>query len=254
MIQNMFGYDINLFLEQLGNDPRITRFAALPKSTQKLRFLKFGSYVMKDLLFHLNGSLAELTEALAKSNHPYPILKQSALVKDDDGVFSPERMALLLKKVPFPFNLITSYEAAAAHLEFPSIEAFYSDLYAEHISPEKYAEAKEVYTQLGCESLLDMLEKYVTLDTLQLAEITFDYCMKMMSWLRVWPTRFLSIPSLAYATFIRDAGVELELLENEEDWDLFKKNLCGGVAYIQARYCKVEPGSKKSIIMLDATR
>ena len=90
----MFGYDINLFLEQLGNDPRINRFAALPKSTQKLRFLKFQSFVMKDLLFHLNGSLAELTEALAKSNHAYPILKQSALVKDDDGVFSPGRMTL----------------------------------------------------------------------------------------------------------------------------------------------------------------
>ena len=70
---------------------------------EHFRMIKFNSFTLLDSLAFLQSSLSQLAEELKDSNHDYPILRQSDIVKTK-GYFDKEKFEMVLQKGFFPYE------------------------------------------------------------------------------------------------------------------------------------------------------
>ena len=70
---------------------------------ENFRMIKFNSFMLLDSLAFLQSSLSKLADELKESNHDYPILKQSDIVKTR-GYFDNEKFEMVLQKGFFPYE------------------------------------------------------------------------------------------------------------------------------------------------------
>ena len=70
---------------------------------ENFRVIKFNSFMMLDSIAFLQASLGQLAQELYDSNHDYPIIKQSDLVKSD-GYFDNDKFQMVLKKGHFCYE------------------------------------------------------------------------------------------------------------------------------------------------------
>lgn len=243
IFHNALGFDLLCFLSHLGNHKGVYHMECLPKNGQRLRSFRFNSYFIIDSLSHLSSSLGELTQTLAKAGHKYPILKQSPLCLDERGQFSQERMDRLLKKMHFPYEKIVSTSALYDMKQIPERKAFHSSLINDvTLTEEEYEETCEAFEFFKCKSLADFLLIYLEVDLYLLMELGFSYQETIYNWQGLYVWSYISMPGLAFDSFLRHSGAQLQLLENQGDYELFEANCRGGLSYTAKRLAEEKDG------------
>jgi len=172
-------------------------------------------FIFKDTLSFLGGSLEKNTQKLCESNHDFPYLKQSNLVKTR-GIFDKRKFDLLLRKGIYPYDLIQSFEDLKS-TEFPDIKKFHSCLgVGKDISEKEWRHGLEVWTVFECRSMLDYSRIYVELDTLLLLEAFRPVCEFTKTEFGIEANHFYTLPSLALQCCLKmlhdekkDKGIEL---------------------------------------------
>ena len=74
------GYD-SAFIQGALSHPKVKRPSILPANSQRVKSISFSSYVLRDSLAHLGGSLSVLAEDLRQSGHKWDIVRQCPLVQ-----------------------------------------------------------------------------------------------------------------------------------------------------------------------------
>ena len=230
---NFYGYDVSMLMQAIARHPGAARWRAtmkcLARNTEKLRALSFGIFTVVDSIQHLTTSLQTLSDALSQSRvggpREYPLLWQSSLVAHNH----PDReriLRLLLRKLPFPYDLVTGPHALVGLV--PSRQHFKSD--------EDFALAEDVFHRMACKDMNDFLVVYNRVDVLLLAEVFEDYRQRSRQWFNgLDPLHFISLPSLSLAGFLHTTGIQMELLQSQNDYELIEKNIRGGVSYCSVR-------------------
>ena len=95
-------YDFHFLVKSLAKR-NLTNMYILPYNMENFRMIKFNSFMLVDSLAFLQSSLSQLSDELKASNHEYPIIRQSSIVKTA-GKFDEEKFNMVLQKGFFPYE------------------------------------------------------------------------------------------------------------------------------------------------------
>lgn len=251
-LHNGSRYDFHFIIEALKNftSSQVRRLDVLPYNTEHFRVIKFNSFAFNDTLAFLQSSLSQLSEDLSKTDHDYPILKQTYLVKKN-GKFDKVRFQAVLGKSFFPYEYCTSLELMKATTSLPPREAFYSSLSEETITEEDYTFAKKVWSMYGCQNLVDYTEVYCKIDTILLAEIFQKFRKDMLQFSGLDPANYISLPGFSFDAMLKQTKCKIQLPDDIEIVHFIESSIRGGVSYINTRYLDVQDEDGE-IIYIDA--
>lgn len=148
-IHNGSRFDFHFIIQALSKTSEdISNINVLPFNSEHFRTLSFNSFEFIDSLAFLQSSLANLSEDLKNSNHSYPILKQTYLVKTGRNI-DKDKFALVLKKSFFPYEFCSSYKLMKKTTKIPKMKHFYSSLSEKTISKDDHKFATTVWKNLS---------------------------------------------------------------------------------------------------------
>ena len=136
----------------------------------------------------------------------------------------------------YPYEAFPSVEKLRAAKSLPPIEAWYNSLTEEHLAPDAYEHAKKVWSFFQCSSMEDYMKIYLVSDVFILCEIFEIFRDIVQSNFDLDPAWFLGIPGLAFQSFLKMTGAEVELVHDPDLHDFIDRALRGGVSVITKRY------------------
>ena len=119
----------------------------------------------------------------------------------------------LLRKGVYPYEYIDSWKKFN-ETALPNKKAFYSNLFLEDVTDEDYLHAQKVIEEFKLKSLGEYYDIYD--QTLLLADVFENFRNKCIEIDELDPTHLLSAPGLARQACLKKAGVNLELLTNND--------------------------------------
>ena len=147
------------------------------------------------------------------------------------------KFILLLRKGVYPYEYIDNWEKSDETL-LPNNEAFYSNLNMEDITDADYRHANKVFKELKLKSLGEYHDLYVQTDTLLLEDVFESFRNMCIKVYELDPAHFLTAPGLAWQACLKKAGVELELLTDNDMLLMVEKGIRGGMCHAIHRYAK----------------
>ena len=146
--------------------------------------------------------------------------------------------------------------------QLPKREDSYSLLTDEDISDDDYRHAEEVWNAFGKKNVGEYHDSYQKSDILLLADVFENFRETCLEYYGVDPAHYVSAPGLTWDAMLKMTGINLELITDDIDQQLFiEKGMRGGISYIAHRHARANnkymkiynPENRKTyIIYLDA--
>ena len=250
----------------------------LSKSENNIMAIKAKPFDLKDSLNFLSGSLDDNIELVKKSCNmeckfcsmqnqcsicaqkteenlisTFSLVYNSDLSKVD-GEFSLQRFKDNLKKLAFPYQLLTKYDDLVSMTSFPDYESFFSILKGKNVDISEYKSAW-CYFNKYCANMEEFLKIYNMLDTYLLCAVWRVMANILKEKLDYHPENFNSLPalSLEVATSLlctdpdinTDTCIELFGEENRDIYIKCQENIRGGIVLVNSKF-EID-GSFKSV-------
>ncbi len=106
----------------------------------------------------------------------------------------------------------------------------------EKISDHDLAFAKQVYEHFKCKNFGDYHDLYLKLDTILLKDVFDNFRETCYKNYKLDPVYYISAPQLSDAASLKYTGQELELLTDQENYEIFEKGIRGGIFNIPHRH------------------
>ena len=146
--------------------------------------------------------------------------------------------------------------------ELPSQDAFFNKLSGCSCSDIDYAHASRVWDAFGCETIADYHDVYLQLDVLLLMDFFEKFRRTCLDFYSLDPLHYYTTPGLAWDAALRMSSVELELITDENIYNLIENSIRGGNSMISTRYARANNPSfpstyddklpRQDLIYLDA--
>ena len=227
-------YDINLILKEC-DDKKINFSSVLCKTLNKFHSVEVNnSLKFLDSLPFLTSSLDKLAKTHIDSALPLSVTNQ---ILNRRGI--PVEVHNLLKegKGKFPWKIL-NHPNKLKMTNFPSKDDFFNDLTDTPISDDDYGKCRQIWDLGKCKNLEDYMNLYLYLDVGLLTDILLSWRDEMYQYLQLDPFKFVSLPSLAYQGVLKQSGVELNLIQDRNIYDLISKSIRGGLAMVFQTYFK----------------
>jgi hypothetical protein len=219
---------------KLHREGQITSVDVIPKSSEKFISIninreesdkKFTKIVFADSLNFTLSSLDKLVEQLVetKDDAKFGIVRQAFKNEINNGA----DYKLLLKKGIFPYSYIKSVENLK-ETTLPPINAFWSDLTEDSISPENYQHAQNVWNSFKCKSIADYQDLYVRLDVALLACVIEDRREQLYEQYRLDLNHYLTLPSIALDACLKFTNQEIGLISDPTMYLWVEDSIRGG--------------------------
>lgn len=115
--------------------------------------------------------------------------------------------------------------------------AFFSNLTGETAGREDYKYAQRVFKKY-CKTMGDYHDLYLLTDVLLLASVVESYRKVAMKHYKLDPVYYYSLPGFSWDAALLTTKVELELLEDQEMYNIIDEGLRGGVSMITTRFAE----------------
>lgn len=255
-IHNGSRFDYHFLVKALNDfKNQIVNISVLPYNGENFRTISFNSFEFNDSLAFLQSSLSQLSNDLSLSNHTYPILKQTYLVKEENGKISNKKLGLLLKKSFFPYEFCSSFKKMKETKKCPKLKEFFSSLSETAIERNDRKHVKKIWKLFDCKNLVDYAMLYCKLDVILLAEIFQKFRKEMHQFSGLDPAFYISLPSYSFDSMLKLTNCKIELPYKDINMIHFLENgIRGGMSFIGSRLLK--PSSKineeSEIVYIDA--
>ena len=144
---------------------------------------------------------------------------------------------MLLRTGVYPYEYMDNWEKFNETL-IPDKEAFCSKVNKEGITDEDYAHAQKVWKVFEIKNLGGNHDLHVQSDTLLLADVFENFRDKCIEIYELDPAHFFSTPGLAWQTYLKKTGAELELLTDTDMFMMVEKRIRGGICQAVYRHAK----------------
>ncbi|OXA47874.1 hypothetical protein Fcan01_16837 [Folsomia candida] len=230
LMHNFRNYDCHLLLSSIKkfSDGEVV---VIPSNSEKFMSIITDNFYFVDSLLHLNESLNTLTENLANKDEPFES-KFSPLVQ----IFGQSKAELLSRKGFYPYEFMDSWEKFK-ETSLPDISCFFSNLTGETVGREDYKYAQRVFKKY-CKTMGDYHDLYLLTDVLLLASVVESYRKVAMKHYKLDPVYYYSLPGFSWDAALLTTKVELELLEDQEMYNIIDEGLRGGVSMITTRFAE----------------
>jgi hypothetical protein len=250
-IHNASKYDMHFLIKGLSSfSTKIKNLSVLPFNGEHFRTMRFNCFEIFDSLAFLQSSLSALSTNLQQTDHDYPILKQTYLVKKN-GRFNKDRFQMVLGKSFFPYEYCKNLDLMKDTKSLPPRKHFYSSLSEEFLSQNDYEFAKSIWKEFNCRNLLDYAELYCKIDTILLAEIFQSFRQKMHSFTGLDPAYYVSLPAFGYDSMLKMTRVKIELPTDINMIHFMESAKRGGVSFINTRFLSAAETDESEIVYID---
>ena len=123
-------------------------------------------------------------------------------------------------------------------LLLPPKQCFYSSLTDEQVSDADYEHAKAIWKQLGITTLGEYHDWYLKTDILLLCDVFENFRTFCLNFFGLDPTHYVTLPSFGWDACLKKTGVQLELIQDVDMYNMFESGIRGGVSMISHRYAK----------------
>jgi len=175
--------------------------------------------------------------------------KCMASIVTENGKINNDKLALLLRKGVYPYSYMDSEEKFKESK--PSIECFNNDLAKDEkdkaCHPDDYDHFVRIYDTFECKNMDDLQEIYIKSDTCGLADVIEELRKDSINKFGMDIVNFITLSSFADASLKRmihkkyiETGVDTrpELLTSQKMYELFEKNIRGGLCNGGKRYSR----------------
>ena len=213
---NLKGYDMNLFLLDLTK--HMEKIEIIPENLEKFKAVFTEKFIFLDSFAFLSSSLDKLAKNLKQSsNDQFYRLKREF----------PDHYSMLSDKGVYFYDYASSYDVFSEEV-LPPINEFYSQLKEEHISEENYRRAQKVFKTTKCKNLHDYMELYVKTDTIILCDVFENFRNLCLTYYNIDPCHYMSLPAFAWDAMLKMTGINLEYINDIEQYTFVEENLRGG--------------------------
>ena len=166
------------------------------------------------------------------------------------------KFVMLLRKGVYPYEYMDGWDKFN-ETSIPNKESFYNNLTMENITETDYIHANNVFKTFELNNFGDYHDLYVQSDTLLLADVFENFRKACAKTYELDPAHFIFLPGLAWQAYLKNTGVELELLTDYDMLLMIEEGIRGGICHFAKannRYMKNYDKSKESsyIQYLDA--
>ena len=192
-----------------------------------------------DNLRSVIASLSSILDNLSEINKKISLIELSEKFPNTYQFCNRDlnKFSLLLRKGVYPYEYMDSWEKFN-ETELPDKESFYSELNKEGITDEDYVHAQKVWDVFEIKNLGEYHDLYVQSDAILLAEVYENFRDKCIEIYQLDPAHFLSAPGLAWQACLKNTGVELELLTNNDMLMRYENGIRGRMCNAVYRYAK----------------
>ena len=126
--------------------------------------------------------------------------------------------------------------------QLPSKEQFYSRLSEEDIALDDYKKAKQIWKHFDIQNMGEYHDLYLKTDVLLLTDVFENFRDMRLSYYGLDPVFFYTLPNLAFDAMLKLTGIEIDLVYNQEMYEMIEAGLRGGMT--QTTRKKVEANNK----------
>ena len=250
VFHNLSGYDVHLFIKELGKNSRDMEVIAKSKED----YISFSVEVAVDKYVNKEGNEEEkLIKLRFIDSFKFMASSLDSLTRNLVGICAPPggggkgeklfgfenyselQYELLTRKGVYPYEYMSSWDRFKES-QLPSIEAFYSKPNMSKISEDDYQHAQRVWKEFGIRNLGDYHDLYLRTDVVLLAnvfEAVRDTCLRHYS---LDPVHFYMAPGLAWKACLKCTGIKLGLLTDPDMLLMFEHGIRGGITQAVCKY------------------
>ena len=241
IFHNLSGYDVHLFIKELGKNSRGMEVIAKNKED----YISFSVGVAVDKYVNKEGNETEkLIELRFIDSFKFMSSSLESLTKNlisggkqlfgfED--YSQLHYDLLTSKGIYPYEYMSSRDRFE-ETQLPPIEAFYSELNMSPISSDDYQHAQKVWKEFRFHNLGDYHNLYLRTDMVLLANVYEAFRETCLEHYKLDPAHFYESPGLAWKACLKLTGIRLELLIDPDMLLMFERGIRGGITQAVRKY------------------
>lgn len=223
IFHNLRGYDSHLIIKAFKK--KDAKIWCIPNNTEKYLSFSIDNFRFIDSAQFLLSSLEGLVANLKK--------KDVANFKLTGEVFGG-RLDMMTRKGVYPYSYMDSFSRFDEG--FPSIDKFYNDLTDEPCSEKDYEHALNVWKSFKFSNMGEYHDLYLKSDVLLLADVFEEFRVMAMSYYRVDPCHYFTMPGMSWNALFLNTGAKLELLTDIDMYQFFENAIRGGISMISKRH------------------
>ena len=241
VFHNLSGYDVHLFIRELGAHTSDMEVIAKNKED----YISFSIKVPVDSYIDKNGEEKDkLIELRFIDSFKFMPSSLDSLTKNlvsggkklfgfED--YSELQYGLLTRKGVFPYEYVNSWDRFN-ETQLPPIDAFYSNLNMSSIHEEDYQHAQQVWEEFGIHNLGDYHDLYLRTDVVLLANVFEAFRDTCLRHYKLDPVHFYTSPGLAWKACLKCTGIKSELLMDPGMLLMFEWGIRGGITQAVHKY------------------
>ncbi len=216
-------YDVHHLIAHLHNNSD-RKISCIPHTSEKYMAFYIDNFKFLDSFHFLSSSLSELSKTLKK--------EQCGMMKDIFG----EHFEMLLEKSIYPYTYAS--EELMSATELPPKSMFFNDLTEENITDEEYARAKLIWDKMEIKTFAEWHRLYLTSDVVILATLMERFRSICKSTMKLDPLHYVSLPGLSWDAMLSTNNIEIELIQDVDQFQTIESAIRGGVSGIYNKYLK----------------
>ena len=205
IFHNLKGYDSHLILQYVTHVYAPNSIDVVPTTSEKFLSFQIGNLRFIESLQFLIASLDTLVQSLAADGRD-KFSRTARHYPYSDLVFA---------KGNYPYEYMDGRDKFLL-TEFPPIDAFYSSLSEETITPEEYERAQKVWSEFNIENMQQYHDLYLNLDVLLLADVFENFRQTCIMDYGLYPAHYYTLPGFAFNACLKFTEQELDLFTDSE--------------------------------------
>ena len=246
---NLKNYDAHLIISNLEKlNTKKESISVIAQNSEKFITFSLNRLEFKDSFSFLSSSLEKLvkltkygsasgtTEALASRNNKLRDNWQEHFKYSFKGKYikNEKDLFLLTEKGVYPYDYCNDFNKFN-DTELPEKKHFYSRLSEEDISDADYERAKLIWKHFNIKNLGEYHDLYLETDVLLLTDAYENFRKQCLTDYELDPAHYYTLPNFAWDAMLLKTGIELELLHDEELYNMVEKGLRGGMCQVSMR-------------------
>ena len=241
---NLKNYDAHLIisnLEKLNTEKR--QISVIAQNSEKFITFSLNRLEFKDSFSFLSSSLEKLVKLTKYEDNKLRDNWQEHFKYSFKGKYikNEKYLFLLTEKGVYPYDYCNDFNKFN-DTELPEKKHFYSRLSEEDISDADYERAKLIWKHFNIKNLGEYHDLYLETDVLLLADVYENFRKQCLTDYELDPAHYYTLPNFAWDAMLLKTGIELELLHDEELYNMVEKGLRGGM--VQCAYKKAIANNK----------
>ena len=241
---NLKNYDAHLIISNLEKlNTKKESISVIAQNSEKFITFSLNRLEFKDSFSFLSSSLEKLVKLTKYEDNKLRDNWQEHFKYSFKGKYikNEKDLFLLTEKGVYPYDYCNDFNKFN-DTELPEKKHFYSRLSEEDISDADYERAKLIWKHFNIKNLGEYHDLYLETDVLLLTDVYENFRKQCLTDYELDPAHYYTLPNFAWDAMLLKTGIELELLHDEELYNMVEKGLRGGM--VQCAYKKAIANNK----------